>query len=776
MPTVPIAFEAEVAFLSGVTSNATVAGTSFGTWLGNNPATYSNTTSWQVKWGSPVLSTNGTAGGNVTYFFDPASNWTTTEKNALISGLALWSAVCNITFSLASSAGAANFTFFRNSNGEAFQTFPNQTTAVVGSGTLGTIGSGARISIDTSVAGFGPIGSTFDKFGGYPYMTLVHEIGHMLGLGHAGPYNGTVNTMTQQFSVYDTLQWTLMSYIEPREPAKFAASYPVKANWGINSEGYFYVATTPMILDIAAVQRIYGTPTQGPLMSDGLVFGFHSNIAGPAGVYFDFNVNTHPVITIWAGGVNNTLDLSGFSANAIISLTPGTFTSAGGMTNNIGIAFGTVIETAIGGSGNDLFIGGAGNHTFNGNTGTDTVSYSQALAAVSVNFLTLSGSNGFGGTDVYLSIERAIGSSFGDSFRSGLGNDYFEGGGGADSVTFTGLFSNYTISILQNHVVKVSGPDGVDTLKFVESLVFADQTYTLPPIPPVHDFNGDGMSDLLWRYGPSGFVQIWGLNGSQKILDAGVGTMATSWKYLDTGDFNGDGKSDIAWRFGTSGFVQIWELNGTQKILDAGVGTMGTAWNFLDIGDFNADGKSDIAWRYGPSGFVQIWELNGNQKILDAGVGTMGTGWNFLCCGDFTGDGKSDIAWRFGTSGFVQIWGLNGNQKILDAGVGNLDNSWKFLDTGDFNGDGIADLLWRHTNGTVKMWCMNGTQKIVDANVGPMDNSWKFLDTGDFNGDGFTDIAWRHDSGFVQIWGMNGPEKIFDGGVGTMASSWTPLV
>ena len=50
-----------------------MAGTSFWTWNGNNPATYSSTTSSAAKWGS---STPGTSGGSVTYWFDTASNWT----------------------------------------------------------------------------------------------------------------------------------------------------------------------------------------------------------------------------------------------------------------------------------------------------------------------------------------------------------------------------------------------------------------------------------------------------------------------------------------------------------------------------------------------------------------------------------------------------------------------------------------------------------------------------------------------------------------------------
>jgi hypothetical protein len=108
----PPGAETEVAFISGVTSLNTVAATSYWNWNGNNPGTYSNT-SRAVKWGSP---TPGTSGGTVTYWFDTVSNWTPTEQNALASGLGLWSAEANISFSLAVNAASANFIFYRQSN------------------------------------------------------------------------------------------------------------------------------------------------------------------------------------------------------------------------------------------------------------------------------------------------------------------------------------------------------------------------------------------------------------------------------------------------------------------------------------------------------------------------------------------------------------------------------------------------------------------------------------------------------------------------------------
>ena len=257
--TPPPGAAAEVAFISGVTSSNQVAATSFWTWNGDKPATYSATTSSAVKWGSSP--TPGTSGGTVTYWFDLASNWTTTEQNALVSGLALWSAEANISFSLAANAASANFIFYRNSDGTAFED-GNSTTTTVGSGSTGSFHStGTVISIDTSVAGFGPIGGSFSAYGGYPYMTLVHEEGHVIGLGHDGPYNGNVDPAHQQFSAYDSRLWSLMSYINPWDKsAKYYNTYPVTGtSWGTSPDGYAYEPTT------LAAQQLYGAATSGRL-------------------------------------------------------------------------------------------------------------------------------------------------------------------------------------------------------------------------------------------------------------------------------------------------------------------------------------------------------------------------------------------------------------------------------------------------------------------------------------------------------------------------------
>jgi Ca2+-binding RTX toxin-like protein len=89
-------------------------------------------------------------------------------------------------------------------------------------------------------------------------------------------------------------------------------------------------------------------------------------------------------------------------------------------------------DTLDGGIDNDVLIGGAGADTLIGGDGFDIASYADATLGVMIDFRTGGALNDAAG-DTFVSIERFVGSNYGDTFiaSGGLGAD-FQGGGGED--------------------------------------------------------------------------------------------------------------------------------------------------------------------------------------------------------------------------------------------------------------------------------------------------------------------------------------------------------
>ncbi len=712
----------EVAFLTGVKADGTLTPTSYWGWNGDNPATYNSTWTSARKWGTP---TAGTAGGTVDYYFDPGSNWSATEQAQLASGLALWAAVANISFVQTTDSSKAQITFTRGHDGGAYTyTIYNGTvgSCLNGGTTLGTIVS-APVSIDTSVAGFGPINGNFSTYGGYPIETFIHEEGHALGLGHAGPYNGSVNTGTQQFSAFDTRQWSLMSYINPGGSAKFSSQYSVTGtNWG----GAY--PTTLMPLDILAIQRLYGVAVNTPL-GGGQTFGFNCNIDPSIKQYFDFTVNKKPIITIWDKGTNNTLDLSGFSSASTINLNAGTFSSTAGLTNNIGIAF----DTAV-----DKLVCSAGANTVTCNNDGDTI----------------------------------IGGTGNDLFIGGTGNDVFNGGGGTNTVKYSGSYSSYTVSTDANGTTTISGGGaGIDTLTNITNVQFSDQTITLGTLPlptstsnalpTPRDFNGDGKSDLLMGSTGNNYVQIWQMDGRTLQSSKALAGPGGDWSTVLTGDFNGDGNADVVWQNTSTSALRIWTMDGATRASSTLLSSIpGAGWNLVATGDFNGDGNADLVLENGSQ--VQMWLMNGASKLSSSTIATPAPGgFEVVGIGDFNGDGSTDILWQNPTTGALDIWLMNGTSLASDNLLAtNPGSSWRAVGSGDFNGDGKSDILLQDSStGQTAIWLMDGTNKLagsgnLSSNLG---SAWKAVNVGDYNGDGMSDVLFRNSgTGAYTVWMMSG--------------------
>jgi serralysin len=380
-----------------------------------------------------------------TYFGASAHHWGTTTityniealtaagQNLAQLALGVWDDVTNLTFQ--QTTGAAMITFDDNQSGA----FSNYSAS-------GSIMSSAFVNVSTSW--LSTYGTGMDS---YSFQTYIHEIGHALGLGHAGPYNGSATYGVDNNHANDTWQYSVMSYFS--QPEYGGASYRF--------------VMTPMVADIAAVNLIYGGATAH---TGDTVYGFNSS----AGALYNFaSYAEAPALTIDDAGGSDTLDASGYSQSQLIDLQPGQYSNIGGLVGNIGIATSTLIENAIGGAGNDIVTGNPANNVLQGGEGDDTLSGESSNDTLQGNLGndSLDGGIGedlaFGGKDNDVLLgndgdDRLVGDLGNDTLWGGNGADIVEGGSGNDS-----LLGDNGSDFLQGNQGSdwIIGGDGHDTLR-----------------------------------------------------------------------------------------------------------------------------------------------------------------------------------------------------------------------------------------------------------------------------------------------------------------------
>lgn len=452
----------------------------------------------------------------------------TSERAIAVAALEAWREVTGITF-VASTSATADLMFDNNDPNGAYASFE-------------TSGEFITQSFINILANWAP-----QNLNSYMLQTYMHEIGHALGLGHAGNYNGSATFGVD--NLYDNDSWlaTVMSYFDQLDNTLVPGSFA-------------WIATL-MPADIIAIQNLYGF--SGETNAGNSVYGFGSNIGGylqtllnqwtgaaarTANVY----VGQPIAFTIYDSTGIDTINFSTFSQNQEISLIELSYSNIGGLVDNVTIARGVVIENATSGAGHDTLIGNDVDNVLTGNAGNDQFTGS------------------FGNDTIYggAGNDTMYGGDGNDQLYGSTGNDRMEGGDGDDTyyvnstadlvietnvedtdTVRTGL-TNYTLAANVENLVLTSTANSVGTGNILNNIITGGNgSDTLFGVDGFDFLIGGAGNDRLYGgnfsddlYGGTGNDSLLGESGSD-WLEGGLGN-DTLFGGIENDTLRGDDGND----------------------------------------------------------------------------------------------------------------------------------------------------------------------------------------------------------------------------------------
>lgn len=530
------------------------------------------------------------------------------QKAATRSALDYWSNVANITFTEVTDSAtvAGDLRFAKSSDPSTAWAYLPSSSAKGGDVWVGPSSYYNDMSEGT-----------------YGFQTMLHEIGHALGLMH------THQGSTIATSDIDWTGYSVMSY----------RSYVDAPLTGYTQN---YYPTTPMINDVKAIQYMYGANTT------------HNS----GDTTYSWSTGGRVLETIWDSGGTDTIDWSNQSSAAEINLTSGVWSKLGpsyyskwptSEDRTLMIAENAVIENAIGGSAADTIAGNTADNVLTGGGGNDALT-------------------GGSGNDRFV-FASGFGSDTISDFTAGSGSDDTLDFSSYGYTTYAQIQANISMADVSGNAVLTLGSDTVTLTGVTVASLDVDDFYNVVAGPTTGDDTLLGTSSADTIDGLAGNDSIGG-NGGNDVLRGGAGDDTISGNtgndtiYGDAGtDVLNGGTGDDSLYGGAGRDTFTFSASfGDDTINDFTVGFDSINLAALSIADYTAL-------------LAATADVNGNAVITLSGntITLTGVTKSQLQQGDFigvnpVGTSGNDVITGFDTDDTIN--GLAGND-VINGGAGD---------------------------------------------------------------------------------------------------------
>ena len=676
---------------------------------------------------------------NLTYYFakneDEATKdyaflheFTAVQKIDYVKALNCYAAVCNLTFT------PYGYSTYQKSSP------PGLTASYDAVGVVGASGMSNGPQNWFDMSDVDPRPGTWD------FTVFLHEIGHSLGIRHSfEPGSEFGGVMPADHAAWD---YTVMCY----------GPDVVGGGSGDNQK-----LQTLGLDDIRAMQYLYGANFNYNSGNTTYTWDKNTGEAFVNGVGQGAPILPCIFSVLWDGGGKDTYDLSNFTSNLKIDLQAGHWSSFGTLQpsasspssiipGNVANAYlysdpstgledlRSLIENAVGGSGDDLLVGNQLNNVLTGNGGDDTLdgglgadtmiggkgndtyyvdvtgdviiekagegidtlvsAFSYSLTTLyqfnqsEVENLTLTGSANIDGTGNQFG--NILTGNAGDNHLYGLdGDDTLDGGGGNDTLSGGAGHNVYLFGFGSGTDTILSASNSADVLRFKVGVYAWDVTWTLA---------GSDLEGTLTGGSDKVIIKNWSSFASGQLkasLNDGTAVSTTPGQILSDTVIStidatlGAGLKNLVLKGGAHTGVgnvlgNIIEGNDNANDLDGVTNTDST------VGDTLVGGKGD-----------DVYHLHSLKDVIventNEGNDTVFAGFNYIFqanvenltltgTGDWTGTGNSDDNVLTGNAGKNSLDGGAGNDTIY-GGVGNDTLNGGAGDDLLVGGDGNDSLL-----------------------------------------------------------------------------------